>query len=142
MIPVILFLAVSILLESSLMTIPITLLIILFASIYFRKISMFFLAFFAGLFLDILAFKNIGWSSFYFMILVFVIFLYQKKFEVENSHFVLALSFISSFGYLFLMGSNHVILGSLLSCIFTTISFMAYNISNKKEIKYARKVYG
>lgn len=134
---IIFFLILSILLESSITTLPLTLLIILFASIWIRKSDVFLIAFVAGLFLDIAAFKNIGWSSLYFVIFVYAIFLYQKKFEIMTLNFVTLAGLIGSFGYLFITSASNIILQSVIVSLFASISFIAFSLSNKKILKYA-----
>ncbi len=128
---------ISVLLESTLITLPLTFLIILFASVIIRKNEVFALAFFAGLFLDILTFKNIGWSSLFFITVVFVVFLYQKKFEIRTLHFVGIFSLLGSAGYLFLNGVNYLVLQVLVSTLVVSTSFSVFNKTNKKNLKYA-----
>lgn len=133
---IIFFLILSILLESSITTLPLTLLIILFASIWIRKSDVFLIAFVAGLFLDIAAFKNIGWSSLYFVIFVYAIFLYQKKFEIMTLNFVTLAGLIGSFGYLFIISASNIILQSVIVSLFASISFIVLSLTNKKVLKY------
>ena len=128
---------ISILLESTLITLPLTFLIILFASVIIRKNEVFALAFFAGLFLDILTFKNIGGSCLFFITIVFIVFLYQKKFEIRTMHFVGIFSLLGSFGYLFLNGVNYLVLQTLVSALVVSASFSVFNKTNKKNLKYA-----
>ena len=132
-----LLLIISILMEATVTTIPLTLLIILTAAIIFRTNEVFILAFISGLFLDILTLYSLGWSSMYFIILVFVIFLYQKKFEIETLHFVIASSLLASFGYLLIQGSDYFVLQSTAVCIIASVSFLIYTATNKKAAKYA-----
>lgn len=129
---IIFFLAISILIESSITTLPLTLLIILFASIWVRNSDVFLIAFFAGFFLDILAFKHFGWSSMYFTLFVYAIFLYQRKFEIMTFSFVMLAGFIGSFGYLIMQGSGVAVFQALICAIFSSLSFFVFKIFNKK----------
>jgi len=134
---IVFFVAMSILLESTLITLPLTFLIILFASVIIRKNEIFALAFFSGLFLDILAFKNVGWSSIFFVIFVFLVFLYQRKFEVETLHFVAITALIGSFIYLFIEGVSFVIVQALVATFIISASFFIFKKKNKKIFTYA-----
>jgi hypothetical protein len=134
---IILALFISILLESTITTLPLTLLVILFASVWIRKSDVFLIAFVAGVFLDVLAFKNIGWSSLYFVIFVYAIFLYQKKFEIMTLNFITIAGFIGSFGYLYIFGASNIILQSLVCAIISSFSFFVFRKTNKKIFKYA-----
>ena len=131
-----LFLAISILLESTLLTLPLTLLIIIFASVVIRKNDVFFLAFISGLFLDILKLGTIGLSSAYFITAVMIVLAYQKKLEVTSMHFISAFALIGSLGYLFLIGVSNIISQALISTLFAAISFFAFKKTNKKAHSY------
>lgn len=128
---------IAILLESTLVTIPISLLIIIFASIVIRKNEVFAMAFLAGLFLDILAIRDIGWSSAFFVTLVLIILLYQKKFEIESLHFVAITAFIGTFIYLLGVGVSYVFLQTIISTTIISASFLIFQKTNKKFLKYA-----
>lgn len=134
---IVFLLALTILLESTILTLPLTLLLVLFSAIIFRNNYIFALAFFAGLFLDIFAMRSIGWSSAIFVTLVFAVFLYQKKFEIDSLRFILILAFIGTFSYLIIFGIRQPILQAFIATLIIFISFIAYKKTNKKVLKYA-----
>ena len=127
----------SILLESSLTTLPLTLIIILFSAVVIRKNEIFLLAFLAGLFLDFLTLETLGLSSLYFVSMVYVVFLYQKKFEIETLYFVTTFSFLGVFGYLFIERASYVLLQSLAVTVLVFFSYISFKKFNKKIPKYA-----
>ena len=127
----------SVLLEATLTTLPLTLIVILFLAVTVRKNEVFLIAFLEGVLLDILSFGTIGVSSLYFVSLVFVVFLYQKKFEIETLTFFAIFSFVGSLGYLFIEGTGYVILQSLFITAVTFLSFVVFKKFNKKAPKYA-----
>ncbi len=131
---IVFFLAISILIESSVATLPLALLIILFASIWIRNSDMFLIAFFAGFFLDILAFKHFGWSSMYFIFFVYAIFLYQRKFEIMTLSFVMLAGFIGSLGYLIMQGAGVAVFQALICAVFSSVSFFVFRITNNKVL--------
>ena len=130
-------LAVSILLESTILTLPLSLLILLFATVVVRKNDIFYLAFFAGLFLDIFAMRDIFGSSAFFVTLVLIVLLYQKKFEIESLHFVALTAFISTFIYLLFLGVSYAFLQAIISTVIISASFLIFQKTNKKALKYA-----
>lgn len=133
---VVLFLIISLTLESSITTLPLTLLILLFASVATRSNNIFGLAFLSGLALDLLSFRTIGISSIYFTCFIFVIFLYQKKFEIQTLHFIIIFSFLGSLGYLILIGANNFFIQSIFSAFLSSSSFFTLGIFNRKKLKY------
>ena len=133
---IILFLIIAAILESGVTTLPLTLLILVFAGVVTRSNNIFFLAFFAGLALDFLSFRTIGISSIYFVSFVFLIFLYQKKFEIQTLRFIIIFSFLGSLFYLILIGINNFFIQSVFSAILSSLSFFIFSIFNKKTLKY------
>ncbi|MBI4098023.1 MAG: hypothetical protein HY426_03195 [Candidatus Levybacteria bacterium] len=131
------FLIVSIILESTLITLPLSLLIIIFSSIVLRKNEVFILAFFAGLFLDILGLRDIGLSSAFFVAIVFIVFLYQKKFEIKSLTFIAVSAFIASLGYLMIQGTSYALLQTVIATLIISASFLIFQKTNKKVLKYA-----
>lgn len=129
------FLATSILLESSVTTLPLTLLVLLFAGVATRSNNIFGLAFLSGLALDFLSFRTIGISSIYFVSFVFAIFLYQKKFEIETLHFIAVFSFLGCLGYLFLTGSGPILTQTFFITLINVLSFFIYKLLNKPALK-------
>lgn len=122
----------AIIMEGTITTLPLVLLIILFLAVINRTNDVFAIAFFAGLFLDILTMGRIGFSSLFFVGFVFIIFLYQRKFEIETLYFIVIFSFLGSFIYLFLTDVRFVLIQSIFSTILLTFSFIAYKKFNKK----------
>lgn len=134
---ILLALIFAILLEASVTTLPLTLLIILFLAVINKNNEVFLIAFFSGLFLDLLSLDRLGVSSLYFTVFVFIIYIYQKKFEIETLYFMIIFSFIGSLIYLLLMGTGFIFLQSTVATIISVSSFLAYKKFNKKAPKYA-----
>lgn len=120
---IIFFLAIAILLESTLVSLPLTLLILVFASIVIRKNDIFPLAFLSGLFLDILRLGTVGMSSAYFVAMVMIVFLYQKKFEITSLNFIGVTSAVGTLGYLLATGTSYLFFQVLISTLIILASF-------------------
>lgn len=133
---IIFFLIFAVVLESGITTLPLTLLILIFGGVVIKNNNIFLIAFLSGLALDLLSARTIGLSSIYFVCFVFVIFLYQKKFEIQTLHFIVIFSFLGSLGYLMLIGINNFFIQSVFSTILSSFSFFIFSIFNKKTLKY------
>ncbi|MCL6096302.1 MAG: rod shape-determining protein MreD [Patescibacteria group bacterium] len=114
----------SFLLEASVTTLPLVFLTLLCLAILTRKEWIFVIAFIAGVVLDVFSFRLLGESSLYFIGYIFLVFLYQRKFEIATKHFVFASSLLGSLGYLLLFSyGNSIILQSISSAIIGTLMF-------------------
>ncbi len=89
-------LIIAVIVEGSIISIPLTLITLLCITIIRRDTSVFIVAFLAGIFLDIFALRQIGGTSIFFITFVFLILLYQRKYEIYSYPFVLAGSFIGA----------------------------------------------
>jgi cell shape-determining protein MreD len=115
---------ISLILESSLTTIPLTFIVLLCLTVVYKDNFVFFLAFVFGVFLDILSFNTIGVSSIFFISSIFLVLIYQKKFEITTYPFVLIASFIGSISFLLLLGfSDLIIIQSVVSSLLAVLLF-------------------
>lgn len=113
------FILLIIILQASIFTLPFLPGIFVMFSVLSQKKWVIFAAFLSGILFDILAFKTIGTTSIFLTILVFLIYIYKNKFEIQNSRFVfIAVSFFS-FLFLIIMGFD----GALFQAILTGVIF-------------------
>lgn len=131
------FLFLAILLESTITTLPLVLLLILFLAVTRKSNDVFVVAFVAGLILDILSFGWIGFSSMYFVLLTFLIFMYQRKFEIETVNFLVLFSFFGSLIYLLIEGVRFAFIQSIVMMLIIATSYYFFRKFNKKIPKYA-----
>ena len=132
-IPLILLL-IALFLESSATSLPLVLLVLIPLTVIYRNYTVFILAFIFGIILDIFTFKTVGISSLFFISVIFLILIYEKKFEINTSYFVILASFLSSFFFLLFLGNSNIIAGSLVSVLIGVLIFQSLkklNISNK-----------
>lgn len=104
-------------------TLPFVLVVLLLLTILFKKSWIFVLAFFAGLFLDILLMRLLGESSVFFLIFIFIIFLYDRKFEIQSVPFVFLSSFLGVLLYLLIFDNNYVFGQALVSSVVSVLLF-------------------
>lgn len=110
--------------ESSVTTIPIVFVVLLCLTVIYKESFVFLLAFIFGLILDVLSFRAPGVSSTFFIVFIFLVLIYQKKFEITTYPFVTISSFIGSFIFLIVKGvKNDLFLQSLVSTLFAVTFF-------------------
>ena len=127
----------SLFLESSITTLPLVFLTLLCFAVLTRKEWIFVIAFIAGLALDALSFRLLGQSSLYFILYIFLVFLYERKFEISTKYFIFIASFLGSFGFLIIFSYNNVVLQSLISSIIGVLIFSIFSRFHKNvEKKY------
>jgi rod shape-determining protein MreD len=131
------FLALSLLLlalvlEVGLTTIPLIFLVLLCLVVIFKANWLFILAFVFGFLFDLLSFKTLGVSSAFLAAFLFLVLLYQSKFEITTGYFVAIASFLGSFLFLLLQGyTNLIILQSISSAIIGLLLFKLLQRSGK-----------
>jgi rod shape-determining protein MreD len=118
--------------EVSLTTIPFIFLVLLCLMVIFRENWLFAMAFIFGLLFDFLSFKTVGISSLFLVLVLFLVLLYQSKFEITTAYFVAIASFLGSLLFLVLQGYTHsIILQSILSAIIGLLLFKLIQKVNK-----------
>jgi len=128
-------LTVALVLEATLTTIPFVFLILLCLLVLLRENWLFVFAFAFGIVLDLVSFKTLGTSSAFFVTFLFLVLLYQSKFEIATNAFVFFASFVGSFTYLLLLGyNNNIIFQAILSSIIGLLLFKLIQRFNKPLI--------
>lgn len=121
-------------LEGVLTSIPILLCLLTVISIHEKSNKIFVLAFVSGVLLDVLRVDPVGLRSIFYTIFLFLIFLYERKFEIDSLPFVFFSSVIGSAAYLFIFHHNMVFLSLLFSGGFSVILFFVARIFQKKSL--------
>lgn len=105
--------------QGELSSFPIILDVLLISYILTRSTKIVTASFISGIFLDIFTVKTVGISSMFFVVFLFLVFLYERKFEITTLPFVLITSFLGSLGYLVLTQDTILFFESLVSAIIT-----------------------
>ena len=117
---------VAIFLQSSFISVPIILPIILTYFIFSKNTKAFFIAFISGILIDIFLLNPIGISSLYFSLALFLVFLYSRKFEIETLPFIGIFTFISSSIYIFIFSNNFLFLKTIICTILSILIYYSY----------------
>ena len=124
---------ILVLIEGSVTTLPLTLIFLLCLTVMKRQEWIFLLAFSAGILLDVFSFRQIGVSSLFFVLYIFLILLYQRKYETATMPFVIIASFFGCMIYGLLTSQPSVILQSLISTGITAWAFSLYRNMNRSS---------
>lgn len=126
MILVILLALISIVLESSIISIPLTAVVLTTFSFSYKKESLLIFSLLAGILLDTLALRTIGISSLFFLSLIFIIYLYEKKIE-STTAVIFIVNFISSMLYIFLIKGNISFFTPFIASLLAVLLFSVFN---------------
>lgn len=119
-------------LEGSFISLPFIFLFLLFLSLKNRTSWVFAVAFIAGILLDAFYLRTLGQTSIFFLLFLFAVMLYEKKFEIENLSFVVVVSFIGSFIYFSFFANTFVIQKALFTSL---IAFLLSKYLSKESLK-------
>lgn len=122
----------AVFIEGTLTTIPLTLICLLCLMIVRRDAMIFPLAFLAGLLVDAMTLRPLGSTSLFLLTFVFLILLYQRKYEIYSYQFVMVASFVGSIVFMTLFGYENVVLQSLLSAIIGGIIFGFIKLTSRQ----------
>lgn len=92
-------LVMTIFFETSLLSLPLVVGLLIMLTALFQKSWIWIVAFVCGIVLDLLTFHPVGASSVFFSVMLGLIFLYQRKFEIQSPFFVGTSVFIFSLFY-------------------------------------------
>ncbi|OGH11059.1 MAG: hypothetical protein A3B38_02640 [Candidatus Levybacteria bacterium RIFCSPLOWO2_01_FULL_36_13] len=134
MIFVILLTLFAVVLESSVISLPLALSILVTFSFIYKKEWLLALSLIIGVVLDALALRTIGASSLFFLVAIFVIFLYEKKIEASIQVVFLS-NFVLVFLYTFLIKGNFSVAASFLASSFGIILFIIFNKLKTVSVK-------
>lgn len=125
--------------EVVLTSVPLVFIMLLNLFIFSKKEWVFVLAFVTGIFFDILALRILGYTSMFYISALFLVSLYERKFETSTIYFVFIMSVILSAVYLVLFG-GFSIFESIFSGIVGATIFLLFNYLQYKEIAPSVKV--
>ncbi len=122
-------------LQASVTTLPLVLLFFLNAAVITKKTWVFPAAFLAGAVLDILLLNPLGKTSLFLVIFLFIILLYDKKFDIQTFPFIFLASFMGSFVYFIAFQISNVFAQALISTAIAALSFWILIQLNRFPIK-------
>ncbi len=126
-------LVVVILLEGTLTTAPLVINFLIILYVITRRNFVFGLALTLGIFLDLIAVRTIGISSLLFLFFIFLIILYERKFEIQTMQFIFLCSFIAT-SIMFIFNYHYLfVFQAFLIAILTTFIFKIFHSYSKTK---------
>jgi len=129
----VLFFLLLVVMLSGITTIPLAIALLVAATVVFKKSWVFFAALGVGLLLDLVNLRPLGYTSLIFTIFVFVIWLYERKFETQTITFVFFAAFLESTFYLWLFRYQMVFLQSFTTALLSALFFRVI-LSKAKDL--------
>ena len=108
---------IALVLESTLTTMPLVFIVLFSATILFESTTLLLLGFVCGLLLDTLTFHPIGESSLFFLLILTMAFLYERKFETRSLPFIGIILLVGSFLYIWIFGSMYMFPEAIVAAI-------------------------
>lgn len=129
-------LTVSAFLQSSILSIPVMIPVLLLYFIYSKNPNVFIISAIFGAFIDILLLNPIGESSIFLGIFLFVSSLYQRIFEIETFYFAAVFTFTGSLIYSYVFYPSNFVLKAIVCLMLAFIIYYAYHtLRNRKNKK-------
>lgn len=129
----IIFLVLLVIVLSGITTIPFSIALLAVLTVLLKKNWIFFIAFGLGLYLDLISINHLGYTGLMFAIFVFLIRLYERKFETQTIAFVLISTFLGSIFYLWLFGYQMVFLQAIINALVAVVFFRVI-LSKAKDL--------
>lgn len=135
MIFLVLLFVISLILQGSVTTIPLVLILLLNLFIATKKTSVFVIAFFCGLLLDTMLGNPLGQTSIFYLLFLAIVFLYERKFDIQTFPFIFISSFLGSFAYLILYNNRFILMQSLTSALISIAFFFLLIVADRFHIR-------
>ncbi len=129
----IILLIIAVIIEGSITSLPLTLIVLLCLTTIRRDTAVFIAAFVAGIFLDIFALRQVGGASIFFITFVFLILLYQRKYEIYSYPFVLVGTFLGAALFLSIFNYANVLPQAGISVIAAFFLFACMRLFTKYQ---------
>lgn len=104
-------------------TIPFSVGLLAVSAVVFKKSWVFFWALGLGIFADLILIRPLGYTGLALTIFVFLIRLYERKFETQTAAFVFFSTILGSLAYLMIFGYNNVLLQSFTNALIAILLF-------------------
>jgi hypothetical protein len=108
---------IAVLLESTVVSMPLVFIILLCGAVVFASPAIFFWAFFTGIVLDAMMLQILGARSLFLLLVLTVAFLYQRKFEIQRLRFILIFSFLGSLLYGWIFEYDYVLMQAIIASV-------------------------
>lgn len=130
-------LCLALLFETTLTSLPLVLIVLICFSVLYQRAWILIVVFFAGIILDALSLRFLGSSSMFFLIFLGLVFLYERKFEIQTVPFVLIASLVGSVTFLKIFGYSMILEQSFAAMLAGILLFLLCKNLLKITSKYS-----
>lgn len=118
---------IALFLETTFFAVPLLLVSLIILAVLVKDPFVYFLAFILGLLFDSMTLQTLGTTSIFLLGILFLIRLYERKFETRNVPFVAMISIISLVSYLLIFGSYIFFIQFTVALAIAFILFLIFN---------------
>ncbi len=128
-------LAVFILLQGTLISLPLVLDLLLILYIYKKSEWVLIVAFISGFLVDILTVRQLGSTALFYLISLILVFLYERKYEIQTKEFTFFFSFLAGLLYFKFFEGGFFFGAALLNAAFSVVLFLLMSYIRKVELR-------
>lgn len=128
----------SLFLEGTVTTLPLVVVLLLLLMINRREGVVFVLAFISGLLLDILRLQTFGGTSLFLLCFLFLVLLYQRKYEIDSLPFVMIAAFIGTVGFGLVWNDQGIVLEAVVNALLAAGLFLFVKTIHFGRVKKSR----
>ncbi len=133
MLPIFVLLFLLVIVVNTLTTIPFSIAVLVVCNVIFRKPWVFFAGLFLGLVLDLFSLRTLGQTPLMFTLFIFIVNLYERKFETQTLSFVFFTTFLGSFFYLWFFGYQMIFIQAFINALLSVLLFRVI-LSKAKDL--------
>lgn len=123
MFPILILSTLIVIFFSTVTTIPFAVILLAVSAVVLKKSWVFFGALGLGLVLDLFLLRPLGQTGLFFVIFIFLLFQYARKFETQTFSFVFISSFLGSLAYLVIFKYNNIFIQSFINAMIAILLF-------------------
>jgi cell shape-determining protein MreD len=122
--PFLILLLLVIFFEGTVTTLPLVVVLLLLLMINRRDGVVFILAFVSGLLLDLLRLQPLGETSLFLLCFLFLVLLYQRKYEIDSLPFVMIAAFIGTVGFGLVWSDQEIVVEAIVNALLVAFLFV------------------
>lgn len=126
----------SILLETTVLSFPFTLMVLLTYFIARKTPAAFIVACVAGVCIDILQVQHVGATSIFYVMMLFLVFLYNRKYEIQSPFFIILSVFIATLLFSLSFTGKFLLVHALLNAC---LGGIVYKVVQMVEVRIAMR---
>ncbi len=124
---------IALILEGTVTSLPLVLVALILLAINLAKTDVFLIAFLSSMLLDVFLVRATGLTGIFYLCILLLIFLYNKKYETQTLVFILLATALSSTLYLFIFPAPDIFLQVIISTLLAGGLFSLFRLRTQKK---------